>query len=80
MGSQVADQLGPGTPDDLVERGGVSDAQLVQPGLLIEAAGPAGGQVIDHDHLVAAGQERVGEMGSDEPGAAGHEYPHACAS
>jgi hypothetical protein len=76
VGGQVADQLGPGPADDLAERRGVGDAELVQPGVLVEAAGPAGGQVIHHDHLVAPGQERVGEMGSDEPGPAGHEYPH----
>ena len=54
----------------------VGDAQLVQRGALVQPPRPPGGQVIDHRHLVPAGQQGVGQMGADEAGTAGHEYAH----
>ena len=39
----------------------------------------AGGEVVDDGHLVAAREERVDEVRSDEPGAAGDEGLHAAA-
>jgi hypothetical protein len=35
-----------------------------------------GQQVVQHDGLVAPGGEHVGDMGTDEPGAAGDQHSH----
>ncbi len=42
----------------------------------VKATGATYGQVVDHDHFVAAGEESISEMGADETSAAGHENSH----
>ena len=48
--------------DQRGQRPGVGDAQLVQHGPVVQAGRPAARQVVDHRHLVAPGQERVGQV------------------
>src|SRR5207247_10733761 len=67
---------------ELLDQGLVGDRALdeAQPGVPqdgLEVLGPAGGEVVEDDHLVPLAQERLGEVGADEAGAAGHEGPHA---
>ena len=42
-----------------------------------EVLQPAGRQVVEHGHVVAAFHERLGEVRADEPGASGHEHATA---
>jgi hypothetical protein len=37
---------------------------------------PSGGEVVDHDHLVAALEQRVDQVRADEPGPTRHEGTH----
>jgi hypothetical protein len=58
----------------------VGDVDLVQRGPAghrrIEIRTPAGGQIVDHLHLVSGVEQRIDEVGADEPGSAGHKGAH----
>ena len=73
---QMADQLRPGPGHHRAERGRVADTDLMQVDLAVQAFRPSGRQVVEHGHLVAPVQERIGEVRSDETGTARHEYAH----
>ncbi|OHV38560.1 hypothetical protein BBK14_14035 [Parafrankia soli] len=73
--SQVDDAVRPGagvlqqlTVGDAAEDEARGQAEQVRPG--------SGAEVVDHDHLTAMGQQRTGQVGTDEPGAPGHHDPH----
>jgi hypothetical protein len=55
----------------------VGGDQLGAPGeRRVEVLAPPGGEVIDHDHLVPAAQQRVGQIRADEAGPACHKCLH----
>ena len=47
--------------------------------MLREAVAPGSGEVVDHEHLVAARQEPVCQVRPNEAGAAGDQHFHASA-
>jgi len=73
---QMEDQLRAERLHRRAERRGVGDAQLVRGGTRIQPRSPARGQIINHQHLVTPGQQRIGQVGADETGTACHEYTH----
>ena len=59
------------------QRRRVGDRRLVQRRAPArEVLAPAGREVVDDPHLVAAREQRVDEVGADEAGAAGDESAH----
>ncbi len=71
--------------DDLAAADGVVDAlvaldvaldQLDVVAELGEVLAPAGGEVVEHAHLVAVVEQALDEVRADEPAAAGDERPH----
>ena len=62
--------------EDLVERC-IPNVALVELDGRIEIGAVAGGQVVDHGHLVALGAKAVGDVRADEPGSASHENSHS---
>ena len=60
--------------------GAVGDVAADEPGAGAECPGevllPAGREVVEHQHLVPATDERIDEVGADEAGPAGDEAPH----
>src|SRR5690606_28046756 len=59
---------------------GLADVSLDEPDAvferLVEVPAVPGGEVVEDRHLVAAGDERVDEVRSDEAGSAGYECTH----
>ena len=51
-----------------------------RPSCSAQVVAPAGGEVVDDEHLVAAGEQAVGEVRADEAGAAGDQDLHASTS
>ena len=78
--AEVEDHVGRGGRDQRGDALGVAQVGLVQHGAAreraLEVGGAAGGEVVEHLDAVAARDQRVDEVGSDEPGAAGHEGLH----
>ena len=63
--------------------GGVAFEQLDPFVVQGQVVALAGGQVVQHTHAVAARQQRVGQVGADETGAAGDQdgaFKHACST
>ena len=78
-GGQVIHEVGSAT--ELLDQGLVRHRALdeAQPGVPedgLEVLGPAGGEVVEHDHLVPLAEERLDEVRADEAGAARHQNPH----
>jgi tetratricopeptide (TPR) repeat protein len=77
---QVEDHLGLGARAEVGHRVGVADVELGQLGALLqrhrEVLAPAGGDVVEHGHLVAPGEQRVDQVGADEAGSAGDQRAH----
>ena len=68
--------------DEHGERAGVADAlaheaEIRMPADGGEVVGGSRGQVINGRHVVAVGEQSLGEVGPDEPGAAGNQKSHA---
>ncbi len=55
----MEDRIGPHLLDDRAEGREVDDVQLAQVCLLGDPGGVAGGEIIDHGHGMAVGQQRV---------------------
>jgi len=76
----VEDHLRARRLDDGGERVRIADVRALQRRARRQRAGDVGllaaGQVVDHDDLVAARDERVDEVRSDEACTAGDEHPH----
>src|SRR4051812_30167116 len=77
----MEDDLGPRVGEDRLQRVGVADVRLHETDATLQRAveilPPPGREVVDHDHLVAALDQRVDEVRPDESGAACHKSPHA---
>jgi hypothetical protein len=59
--------------DDRRVEDGVDDEMEVPPARqVLDVVDRAGREVVEHPDLVAVGEQQLGEMGSDEPGAAGN--------
>jgi hypothetical protein len=69
----VVDDVAPG--QGLAERRRVVDVGLDEAGARIHVGPLAGGEVVEHDHVVAPRQEGVDEVGADEAGAPGDQGP-----
>ncbi len=54
----------------------IADVRDDEPDGRIEVGAVAGREVVEHDDVVAARAERVDDVRSEEPGAAGHENTH----
>ena len=80
---EVEDRLRARRGDDRLERLRVAHVAALQHGAVLERAGEvalaAAGEVVDDRHLVAALEQRVDEVRSDEAGSAGDEGTHAAA-
>jgi hypothetical protein len=75
----VADQARPEVGSNGLQVLRIGHAQLVQHRPLIHPARTAGGEVIDDRDFVTAAEQGIGQVRSDEAGAAGDEYAHGCA-
>ena len=77
---EVEDDVGPRADEHLGHALGVGDVDLVEgdPAAAgaVEVADPARREVVDDGHLVAAVEQGVDEVRSDEAGSAGHEGAH----
>ncbi len=68
--------------DDLAARDGAADGVLVgdrtldEGGVGVDVRRESRAEIVEHDDVVAAGDERVDEVGADEPRTSGHERPH----
>ena len=75
----MEDDIGPPLAQQAPHRAGVADVGLLQRGAVgqgvAQVLAPAGGQVVDREDRVAARQEGVDEVRSDEAGAAGDDGP-----
>ena len=60
----------------LVDHIRVGDVALDQLRRRIDVLPVAGRQVVEHDHVVAVGDQSVDQVGPDEAGPAGHECAH----
>ena len=72
---EVEDDLGA----RLVE-GGVrvrADVAVVQARRAVQVLARPGGEVVEHVYLVAAGEQRIDEVGADEASPACHQRPHS---
>ena len=80
---QVEDHVRLRAADEEAHRARVADVDHLQLRAvrerLLEVLPLAGGDVVEHDHLVAAREQRVHEVRADEAGAACHECLHAAA-
>ena len=80
LGREVEDHVGRRGGDERGDALGVADVGLVQHGAAgeraLEVGGAARGEVVEHLDGVAALDQRVDEVGPDEPGAAGDEGLH----
>ena len=69
-----------GAVDHVADRRRVADVGLDQLGACrhrrVEVLVLARREVVEHRHLVVAGDEAVHEVGPDEPGASGHQRSH----
>ena len=76
LGGEVDDRVAPG--GRLGDRLGVADvADDELDADALEVRRVAGvGQLVEHAHLVAGGQEPLDEVGADEPGPAGDQHAH----
>ena len=54
--------------------GKVDDVHHPQLGALGDAAGVAGGEVVDHRDALAVGKQRVDQVRADQPGTAGDDH------
>ena len=77
----MEDRLGLRAPDDVApppRRRGCRASTSSRPGRerAVEVLAPAGGEVVEHGHLVAALEQGVDEVRADEAGAAGDEGAH----
>jgi hypothetical protein len=76
----VEDDLGPRRREggaDEVEVADVGDVEVEPAAHRVRHPAPRRpAQVVERRHVVAAGEQRVDEMGADEPGAAGDEDAH----
>jgi hypothetical protein len=43
---------------------------------MLQIGAPAGKEVVEAHHVVPLGEETIAEMGADEAGTAGNQYPH----
>ncbi len=70
--------IGPEAADQIIDDGGVDDVVLdeAQLRVLLQIVAPAGGEIVDRQHLVAARQQPVDDRGADEPRAAGDKNLH----
>jgi hypothetical protein len=68
----VVDRRRPDGVHDGIQRRSVRDVRDLEVGGGGHLALAAGREVVDHGHLGALGQQRFDDVGSDEPGAAGH--------
>ena len=59
---QVEDRAGLHLGDRSVERSEVDDVQLEELGVGGDPVGVAGGEVVDHGHRVAVGEQRVDDV------------------
>jgi hypothetical protein len=69
----MEDRLGSHLLDDRRHPLAVDDVELDQARGWRHAAALAGGEVVDHRHLVATREQRVDEVRADEAGPAGHD-------
>jgi hypothetical protein len=80
----VEDDLRPRLAEDLGDRTGVGDARLAQDGASrqrpVEVLAPAGREVVEDGHLVAAGHQRIDQIGSDEPCSTRDQHPHGAST
>ena len=67
-GHEVVDELG-------VERRALDQLDVGMPVQMGDRVAPAGGEVVEEDDALAAGEQRVREVGADEAGAAGDQDP-----
>ena len=77
LGGQVEDRLRPHLVEHAPHGVAVADVDLAQVGASGTRSRAPAGQVVDHDDTVAAGEQRVGDVGSDEAGSAGDDRVHA---
>src|SRR5690606_34384656 len=72
----VVDHLGLLTGENLLQRFGIGDIDLVERGVGVEVRGGAGGEIVHNGDLVTEGQVAVHDIGADEPGPARDKYFH----
>ena len=76
----MEDDLGAGAFEDPREGTGVADVLLEQLGAAreraVEVLAPSRREIVDDGHLVAAGEQGVDKVRSDEAGSAGDEGAH----
>jgi hypothetical protein len=70
-----------GACNEVVEQVGVEDAaedelDIVAVPQVLDVLQAPGREVVEEDHRVAPREQRVGEVGADEPGSAGDEGAH----
>ena len=71
----MEDGLDPLACEQLAERLGIGVRADVQAGACRDRGAMPGRQVVEHDHVMAGGQERVDRDGADVAGPAGHQDP-----
>ena len=74
VGSEVVDVVEPPLGQDAIDRRVIGNAALDETGATRHVVGKASTEVVEDSDVEAARKQRLGDMGANEPGSAGHEY------